>query len=534
MKKLFGIILAVCLMVSVLTVTAVTAFAAEETTDKLPDPAADVVLRVKAKDKKTLKEVLIQDYTEFDEGWEGAIDFAKDKKEREKYSRVIVDFYGDWTADEDGVFGDSWRLGSNWGDGFQYSTIYIPEDVNITLNLNGHTIDRDLEESENDGEVIYIDEGADVIINNGTIKGGKSTNGAGGIHVDNAYLTLNNVHIVGNVADVDDGAGIALYDDSTLIMNGGSFKDNVIVSSWTLASLCYGGAIYVNDSKATFENVEFKNNQTEYSSGFGAAIYANDSEVVIKNCTFDGNGIKDEAKDFQTSNSIIHADDSTINIEKSTFTNNGGGYHYDPRYAYSYTMDEYIGFYSSIFTLEDSDIFISGDSKISNNNLYYIFFARGGSSVYATDTTITDNTAMVMWSSEWNENDNYFKNCTFNNNKLTSDKMEIAGGIYDDYNGESFYIGVFENFPAIRVVFENCDMGDSHFEQWVLDYVKFVDCENTPHSTVRHFASIFGEGSLTMIVSITALIASVAAIGVSISSNKKKDDPEKATSEDNE
>ena len=104
-------------------VFSISAFAAEETTDKLPDPAADVVLRVKAKDKKTLKEVLIQDYTEFDEGWEGAIDFAKDKKEREKYSRVFVDFYGDWTADEDGVFGDSWRLGSNWGDGFQYTTI---------------------------------------------------------------------------------------------------------------------------------------------------------------------------------------------------------------------------------------------------------------------------------------------------------------------------------------------------------------------------------------------------------------------------
>ena len=519
MKKILAIFMVLCLMVGVFSISA---FAADTPTDELPAPASDVVIRVTARDKKTAEDVLIQDYTEFDEGWEGAIDFALSEEEREKYSRVIVDFYGDWTADEDGEFGDSWRLGSNWGDGFQYSTIYIPEDVNITLNLNGHTIDRDLEESENDGEVIYIDEGADVIINNGTITGGKSENGAGGIHVDNAYLTLNNVHIVGNVADVDDGAGIALYDDSTLIMNGGSFKDNVIVSSWSLSSLCYGGAIYVDDSKATFENVEFKNNQTEYTNGFGAAIYANDSEVYVKNCTFDGNGIKDEAKDFQTACSIIHAEDSTINIEKSTFTNNGGGYYYAARYAYSYTQDEYIGFYSSIFTLEDAKLYIGGDSKISNNNLYYIFFARGDSSVYATDTTITDNAAMVMWSSEWNENDNYFKNCTFNNNKLTSKKIEIAGGIYDDYNGESFYFGVFENFPAIRVVFENCDMGDSNFEEWVLDYVKFVNCENTPYSTVRRFASIFGEGSLTMIVALLALIAAAASIILTVYYNKKK------------
>ena len=161
---------------------------------------------------------------------------------------------------------------------------------------------------------------------------------------------------------------------------------------------------------------------------------------------------------------------------------------------------------------------------------------RGGSSVYATDTTITDNTAMVMWSSEKNDNDNYFKNCTLNNNKLTSKKIEVAQNVYSDYNGESFYIGVYENFPAIRVVFENCDMGDSHFEQWVLDYVKFVDCENTPHSTVRHFASIFGEGSLTMIVALLALIASIASIIVNVTARKKQTVPVTATeqSEDDE
>ena len=516
MKKIFAILMTICLLAGALSITA---FAAEETTDKLPDPAADVVIRVKARDKKTAEDVLVKDYTEFDEGWEGAIDFALSEEEREKYSRVIVDFYGDWTADEDGVFGDSWRLGSNWGDGFQHSTIYVPENVNITLNLGGHTINRDLEESENDGEVIYIDEGADVIINNGTIKGGKSTNGAGGIHVNEAYLTLNNVHIVGNVADVDDGGGIALYDGSTLIMNGGSFKDNVIVGSWSGTTQCYGGAIYVEDSKASFYDVEFRNNQTEYDEDYGAAIYANDSEIYMNNCIVDGNGIKDEAKDFQTACSIIHAEDSKLQIEKSTFTNNGGGYYYDSRFAYN--GEEYIGFYSSVFTLEDSKISISADSKISNNNVYYLFFARGYSSVYATDTTITDNTAMVMWSSEWNENDNYFKNCTINNNKLTSKKIEVEENVYNDYNGESFDIGGFANFPAIRVVFENCDMGDSKFYELDLDSVKFVDCQNAPNANARRYGSIFGEGSLTMIIAFVALVVSIAAMVVNVSSKKK-------------
>ena len=38
---------------------------------------------------------------------------------------------------------------------------------------------------------MYIDEDADVIINDGTIKGGYSCNGAGGIHInDNANVTF--------------------------------------------------------------------------------------------------------------------------------------------------------------------------------------------------------------------------------------------------------------------------------------------------------------------------------------------------------
>ena len=50
MKKIFAILMTICLLAGALSITA---FAAEETTDKLPDPAADVVIRVKARDKKT-------------------------------------------------------------------------------------------------------------------------------------------------------------------------------------------------------------------------------------------------------------------------------------------------------------------------------------------------------------------------------------------------------------------------------------------------------------------------------------------------
>ena len=509
MKKIFAILMTICLLAGALSITA---FAAEA-------PAEGVVIRVSAKDKKTAEDVVIKDYTEFDEGWEGAIDFALSEEEMEKYSRVIVDFYGDWTANEDGEFGDSWRLGSNWGDGFQYSTIYVPENVNITLNLNGHTINRDLEESENDGEVIYIDEDADVIINNGTIKGGKSENGAGGIHVNEAYLILNNVHIVGNLSDNDDGGGIALY-DSTLVMNGGSFRDNVIdgtdatgIGAWE----CMGGAIYINDSTATFKGVEFKNNQNTTDSDYGAAIYVDDGEVSIDNCTFDGNGIKDDAKGYKPSLSIIHAEDSTVKVENSTFTNNGYNHH---NLQWGYVGGAAFGYQSAIFTLEASKLTVSGGCTFTNNATFLMFdFMNGTSQLYVSDATFTDNGSSIIYAHRILSEDSYFRNCTFNNNLMT--KPELMDTFTNDGSYDPFSFDISE----CTLTLENCDMGNSTYDG--LENIKFVDCKNASNQIagVRRFGSIFGEGSLTMIVALLALIASGVAIFLTVYYNKKKAAP---------
>ena len=243
MKKILAILMTICLLTSAFCITASAALLSE--LDAIPE---GVVLRVTA--IKGAETVLIGDYTNFEEGWYNAIKEARPSRtEFTEYERVIVDLYTDWISAEDGNFtDDKWMQGN--GFGFNNDTIYIQDDVKITLNLNGHTIKRVLPDSQSDGEVIYIDEDADVIINNGTITGGKSTNGAGGIHIHDAHVTLTDVHIVGNVADNDDGGGIALYDDAVLVMNGGSFRDNSIdgVVGNELFD-CYGGAIYIEDSK---------------------------------------------------------------------------------------------------------------------------------------------------------------------------------------------------------------------------------------------------------------------------------------------
>ena len=251
MKKIFAIIMTICLMASALCVTT---FAAESTDD--------FVITVSA-EKEDGTVVKLEDYPSFEAGWNFAMEKAKDSKylDNNQYDRIVVDFFADWKANEEGVFGD------DDGVGFPEDTIYIPEKARVILNMNGHTIDRGLgDNNELDGEVICIEEDSDVIINGGkngdeiaraddtkatvqfgTITGGNSDNGAGGIHIqDDAKVTLNNVKIVNNVADGDYGAGIAVYDGAKFIMNGGEISGN---------SAERGGAIAAWDAVSTGSTV---------------------------------------------------------------------------------------------------------------------------------------------------------------------------------------------------------------------------------------------------------------------------------------
>ena len=513
MKKFFAILMAICMMASMLCVPAFAAGETYESKDELPAPAADVVIRVTA--IKGDKIVHVGDYTNFEDGWFNAIHEGLPRQTKTtKYERMIVDFYADWTSADDGNFTDDPAMQLN-SEGFNNDTIEIPDDVKITINLNGHTIKRVLPDSISDGEVMYIDEDADVIINNGTITGGKSTNGAGGIHIHDANVTLNDVHIVGNLADNDDGGGIALYDGAVLVMNGGSFRDNTIdgtdangIGAWE----CMGGAIYINDSTAIFNGVEFKNNQNTTDSDYGAAIYVDDGEVSIDKCIFDGNGIKDDAKGFKPSLSIIHAEGgSTIDVKNSTFTNNGYNAH---NWQWGCFGGGTYGYESSIFVLEASQLTISGDTKFTNNATVEMFsISNGISGIYVSDATFTDNGSDIINAHMNLAEDSYFRNCTFNNNMMTKPELfyEFTGGTYSPVS--------FKISDCSLTMYE-CDMGNSTYKG--VENIKFVDCENAPNAGARRFGSIFGEGSLTMIVALLALIASGVSIFLTVYYNKKK------------
>ena len=115
MKKIFLIVIMTILVVSALSIAAF---------------AADPVMHV-------LYGSLSKDFEDFEDGWNFAMEEANGGKE------VHVTLLADWTADEDGGFTDDvWN-----GDGFDNDTIYFADDVSVTLDLGGYTI-------ENAGEII--------------------------------------------------------------------------------------------------------------------------------------------------------------------------------------------------------------------------------------------------------------------------------------------------------------------------------------------------------------------------------------------
>ena len=108
MRKLLAFVLSLCMVASMLCITA---FAANTPSEEVP-PAAGTVIRVSGLNPDKEKPEIVQEYTNHAVGWEAAIDLARSSEEMKTkgFIRVVVDLYADWTA----VKGEF----CNSGDGF--------------------------------------------------------------------------------------------------------------------------------------------------------------------------------------------------------------------------------------------------------------------------------------------------------------------------------------------------------------------------------------------------------------------------------
>jgi hypothetical protein len=409
-------------------------------------------------------------YNKIEYGWTDAMTRAQSLRGDD---RIFVDLYADWTAVE-GEFTDNF----NNDVGFDWDAIHIPQNVRVTFNLNGHKINRGLTTDEANGEVICIDKNADVIINGGTITGGWSNNGAGGIHIkENATVVLNNVNVDGNAVTGDEGAAIAVYDGATLVMKGGSISNNKInVGVFDNVS---NGAIYVNDSTVSLTEVTFSNNTTDCVDTEGVAIYADESTVTIDKCSFVGNAVM--SGDNKYACSVIYASDCEITVTNSNFENNAS----KPTSEYDYAY---------LFKLEDSSMTMEG-GKLTGNNSTLLFYTDE-SEATIKGVSITGNASAVIGVYNDTKKVN-MSECTLENNTPADDAAEIR---------------VAERGTLI--------MTDCTFDK----DTKFADKSMVMFSE-KAVGSIFGEGSVTNILVIISLIASGVSIFLTVYYNKKKAAP---------
>ena len=275
-------------------------------------------------------------------------------------------------------------------------------------------------------------------------------------------------------------------------MNGGSISNNTLWRSSLSWATPYGG-IYLNDSTAHLNNVVFEGNVFGGSDyAYGVAIYVDDSELVAENCTFKGNGYTNSAKGLRTSNSIITIDDGSMEFKNCVFENNG-------------TPGSTIG--PDVISVFGGATVKINNSKFLNNVSRYTISCIDGD-VEVTESHFEGYTGSIYYSKK--NGDGIFKDCNF------------VGGPAKT-GTKSFYL---EKNSSLEL--NTCDLGSSTFNDE--SRVTFVNCFSTEDGNTLppiafgetgHVGSMFGEGSLSMIIALLALITSGVSLFLIVDMKKK-------------
>ena len=212
----------------------------------------------------------------------------------------------------------------------------------VTIDLNGHTLDRNRDKQDDDGHVIEVKNNSTLTIID-SVGGGKITGGyakrGGGVNVSsNSTLIIESGTITGNQAKwgggiyvhgtltmnggvvtkntvTDEAGGIFCNDDSVVTLNKG-----VVVSENTAEN---GGGILNEGGTLTMTGVQILNNRTTKKGGGG--INAEDkATTTLTNCTVSGNEAKGNG------GGIYINSDCTLTVDGGTISNNksqldGGG-----------------------------------------------------------------------------------------------------------------------------------------------------------------------------------------------------------------
>ena len=158
----------------------------------------------------------------------------------------------------------------------------VPADKIITIDLNGHTIDRNLESAVENGNVITNNGTLSLVGADGTITGGKNTANGGAI-VNNGTLNITGTTtITGNVTYKDGGA---VYNSGTVNFESGTMSYNSAGNNGSGsggALSAHSGTININSN-----NCYIDNNSAEVHGG---AIYLGENSANNTTATLNLNG----------------------------------------------------------------------------------------------------------------------------------------------------------------------------------------------------------------------------------------------------
>ena len=158
-------------------------------------------------------------------------------------------------------------LDKDYTAGDEDTALEVPAGVKITIDLNGHTIDRGLANAaaKEGGNVITV-KGSLTIEDSkggGTITGGHNFDKGGGIYVDGGSLTMDGGSITGN-------------------------KVELYVSNYN----CLGGGICVDSGSFTMNAGTISNNQAiaeDDDNSYGGGVFASGNDFYMKGGTISGN-----------------------------------------------------------------------------------------------------------------------------------------------------------------------------------------------------------------------------------------------------
>ena len=305
--------------------------------------------------------------------------------------------------------------------------LIVPSGKTVTLDLNNHTIDRGLSSGTTSGSVITVS-GSLTLKGSGTITGGYSTDAnpnsiGSGIIVKGesssnpATLTLaaGGPTISGNHSY--SGGGVYVGENATLFMRGGSITNNYAKIEGNTAQVCNGGGVYLS-SGAKFEMSSGSITGNE-AYGNGGGVY------VAAGAEFQQSGGSISANKTTRSNSAggggVYAAGTVklsenSNITANTAKGNGGGVYVTSSGSLDVAGAPQIT--GNTCDSANNNVYLPTDKKISVSGVLYSS-SRNAQIGITTQTNPTNDAPVVFTTGYSSSNDssspsNYFFDDTGN------------------------------------------------------------------------------------------------------------------------